>query len=122
VIVTSYAAIEAIPGLTLSNVLRPAVHALVRELARHLGAAVLVNALAPGRIDTERVRDLDRASAEARGIGPDQVRAEQARAIALGRYGLPEELARVAVFLLSRENTYVSGQCLLVDGGLVRSP
>jgi 3-oxoacyl-[acyl-carrier protein] reductase len=123
VIVTSYAAIEAIPGLTLSNVVRPAVHALVRELARGLGPrGVLVNAVAPGRIDTERVRAVDHAMAEARGTSGERVRAEQASAIPLGRYAAPDELASAAVFLLSRENTYVTGQCLLVDGGLVRSP
>lgn len=123
VVVTSYAALEAIDGLSLSNVLRPAVHALVRELARDLGPrGVLVNAVAPGRIDTDRVRAVDAAAAARRGVATERVRAEAAGAVPLGRYGDPDELARVAVFLLSRENTYVTGQCLLVDGGLVRAP
>lgn len=123
VVVTSYAALEAIDGLSLSNVLRPAVHALVRELARDLGPrGVLVNAVAPGRIDTDRVRAVDSATAARRGVAPERVRAEAAATVPLGRYGDPDELGRVAVFLLSRENTYVTGQCLLVDGGLVRAP
>lgn len=121
VLITSYSAREPIDGLSLSNVVRPAVHALVRELARELGPeGILVNAIAPGRIETERVRQVEAHAASARGVTAAQVRAEVERAIPLGRYGAPGELARVAAFLLSRENTYVTGQCLLVDGGLVR--
>ncbi len=123
VVVTSFVAMEALPGLTLSNVLRPAVHALVREVARDLGPrGVLMNAVAPGRVDTDRVRAVDERAGRARGVGAAAVRAEAEAAVPLGRYADPDELARAVVFLLSRENTYVTGQCLLVDGGLVRSP
>lgn len=122
VLISSYSAREAIEGLALSNVLRPAVHALVKEMARAYGPeGILVNAIAPGRIDTDRVRAVEAAQALRRGVDGATVRGEIEGAIPLGRYGTPQELARVAVFLLSRENTYVTGQNLLVDGGLVRA-
>jgi 3-oxoacyl-[acyl-carrier protein] reductase len=122
VLITSYAAMEPIDGLTLSNVVRPAVHALVREMARAYGPrGILVNAVAPGRVDTERVREVEAAAAPAGDAArTGAVRAAFERAIPLGRYAAAGEVARVAAFLLSRENTYVTGQALLVDGALVR--
>ncbi|CAA9465620.1 MAG: 3-oxoacyl-[acyl-carrier protein] reductase [uncultured Solirubrobacteraceae bacterium] len=118
VIVTSSSVRQPIDGLDTSNVLRPAVAALAKVLARELGPAIRVNSLAPGRFDTDRVRDLD---AQRAGGGGDveAVRARNAAAIPLRRYGDPRELARVAAFLLSDAASYVSGAALQVDGAAV---
>lgn len=122
VAVVSSSVRQPIENLTLSNVLRPAVSALVRDLSLDLaGAGILVNAAAPGRFDTDRVRELDRGRAERAGVTADAFRRDYEASIPVGRYGDPAEFARAVAFLASPANTYVTGQTLLVDGGLVRS-
>jgi 3-oxoacyl-[acyl-carrier protein] reductase len=75
--------------------------------------------LAPGRIDTARSRSLDQSNAEASSISLEEQRRNVSERIPLGRYGEPEELGRVATFLLSPAASYVTGVSLQVDGGLV---
>jgi 3-oxoacyl-[acyl-carrier protein] reductase len=111
-----------IDSLLLSNTLRTGVMALTKSLAGELGReGILVNGLGPGRIQTERVEHLDNLRAQKTGAPLADVRAEACRAIPLGRYGAPEEFGRLAVFLASPANTYVTGQTLLVDGGAARA-
>lgn len=118
--VTSSSVRQPIPGLDTSNVLRPGVAALAKTLARQLGPrSIRVNSMAPGRLDTERVRALDEGRALAQGITYEEQRAQMDAAIPLGRYGDPAELGRVAAFLLSPAASYLSGISLQVDGGLV---
>src|SRR4051794_11016799 len=115
--VTSSSVRQPITGLDTSNVLRPGVAALAKVLARDLGPrGIRVNSIAPGRIDTDRLRDNDQARAEREGRPVEAVREESARGIPLGRYGEPEEMARVAAFLLSGDASYVSGAAIQVDG------
>ena len=110
-------------GLGFSNVFRPGIHGLVKTLAEELGPkGITVNLIAPGKIDTARVRWLDDDARRAqRSRHAEEVRAASVRDIPLGRYGEPEELAEVAVFLCSKAAGYLSGTATLVDGGSIRA-
>ncbi|MFJ6543958.1 SDR family oxidoreductase [Streptomyces sp. NPDC091385] len=105
---------EPIPGLTVSNGLRPGLAGFAKSLADELGPrGIRVVGLLPGRIDTDRVRELDRLSAD-----PEATRAAAESRIPLRRYGTPEEFGRTAAFLLSPAASYVTGVMLPVDGGM----
>ncbi len=111
---------QAVPGLTLSNVIRPGVNALMRELATTLGPeGIRFNMLSPGRIVTPRLDSLDENRAAQEGTSVDEVRSRTARNIPLSRLGDSEEFGRVAAFLLSDAASYLTGQSLLVDGGMI---
>lgn len=109
---------QPVPGLVTSNTLRAGVWGLAKTLARELGPDnILVNVVAPGRIQTERIDELDQAMAGRRGVDVQQVRRETVAAIPLGRIGTPEEFAGLLVFLASDAARYISGQAITVDGG-----
>jgi 3-oxoacyl-[acyl-carrier protein] reductase len=119
---TSSSVKEPISNLGLSTVLRASVSALAKTLALELaGSSIRVNQIVPGRIDTDRVRQLDDINAKKQSITPDQARAKAMAAIPMGRYGQPEEFGRVAAFLLSDAASYMTGATVQVDGGLIRS-
>ncbi|HEY6933952.1 MAG TPA: SDR family oxidoreductase [Marmoricola sp.] len=103
--------------LAISNGLRPGLAMVAKTLADELGPrGIRVNGLMPGRVETERVRELDAATGDA-----EAARARSLRSIPLGRYGEPEEFGRVAAFLLSPASSFVSGAMVPVDGGMLRA-
>jgi len=119
---TSSAVKEPIPNLALSTVLRASVAALSKTLATELASdRIRVNQLVPGRIDTDRVREMDQLNGKRLGISTAEQQARSVATIPLGRYGEPAELAQAAVFLLSPKGSYITGATLQVDGGLIRS-
>jgi 3-oxoacyl-[acyl-carrier protein] reductase len=119
---TSSSVKNPIPNLGLSNVLRPAVAALVKTLADEFAPKkIRVNQLVPGRISTERLTYLDNANAKRAGITLEEQRKRSTGAIPMGRYGEPAEFARAAAFLLSDAAAYITGATLQVDGGAIRS-
>jgi len=106
-----------IPGLAISNGLRPGLAMVAKDLADELGPrGVRVNGLLPGRVDTDRVRWLDEQTGD-----PVAAKERVSSAIPLRRYGLPEEFGRAAAFLLSPAAGFVTGVMLPVDGGMLRS-
>lgn len=118
---TSSSVKEPISNLGLSTVLRASVSALAKTLALELaGSNIRVNQIIPGRIDTDRVRQLDQINATKQGITADQAKAKALATIPMGRYGAAEEFGRVAAFLLSDAASYMTGATVQVDGGLVR--
>lgn len=120
VVIGSSSVRQSIPGLALSNAFRPALAGVVKTLAAEVAAdGITVNLLAPGRIDTDRVRELDAGRAAAAGRSPEEQREATEKTIPVGRYGTPEEVGSVIAFLCSAGATYVTGQTILVDGGLV---
>ncbi|TIC87792.1 SDR family oxidoreductase [Nocardioides sp. GY 10113] len=108
---------QPVPGLAISNGLRPGLAMVAKSLADELGpSGVRVNALLPGRIGTDRVAELDAATGDA-----EASKAAAVAQIPLRRYGRPEEFGRVAAFLLSSASSYLTGVSLPVDGGMTRS-
>ena len=119
---TSSSVKEPIQNLGLSTVMRSSVSALAKTLALELAPLrIRVNQIIPGRIDTDRVRQLDEINAKKQAITPDEAKAKAVAAIPLGRYGETPEFGRVAAFLLSDAAGYMTGATVQVDGGLIRS-
>ena len=120
--VASSGVIEPIPGLALSNTLRPALagwsKTLATEVAEH---GITSNMLLPGSIFTDRLKSLDAAAAERSGRPVDEVRAASEKAIPARRYGTVEEFAATAAFLCSAPASYVTGSIVRCDGGAARS-
>jgi 3-oxoacyl-[acyl-carrier protein] reductase len=120
VVIGSSSVKQPIPGLVVSNAFRPALLGVVKTLAQEVAATgITVNMVSPGRIDTDRVHMLDEARAKAQGISYDQSRAESERSIPARRYGSPAEIGALVAFLASEAAGYVTGQSMLVDGGMV---
>jgi 3-oxoacyl-[acyl-carrier protein] reductase len=117
--VTATSVRQPVPGLAVSNVLRPGVAALVKMLAQELAPDVRVNSLAPGRFDTEYVRRLEQTWAQESGECPAEQRRTASARIPMGRYGHPREFGQAATFLLSPAASYITGTSVLIDGGLV---
>jgi 3-oxoacyl-[acyl-carrier protein] reductase len=106
-----------IAGLAISNGLRPGLAMVAKTLADELGPrGIRVNGLLPGRIDTERVKELDASSGN-----PAAAKARAVQGMPLGRYGEPAEFGRVAAFLMSPAASFVTGSFLPVDGGMLRA-
>lgn len=120
--VVSSGVAQPIPNLGLSNALRMAVVGWSKTLAEEVAAeGITVNCLAPGRIHTDRIDELDKKAAERRGVEIEVVREASRASIPAGRYGEVAEFAAVAAFLASERASYVTGSVLRADGGLIRA-
>jgi 3-oxoacyl-[acyl-carrier protein] reductase len=110
--ITSSTVREPVDNLALSNAIRPGVVGWAKTLARELGPkGITVNSIAPGRIDTARVRE----------VYPDGPSEDDLATIPLRRLGTPREIGDLVAFLCSDRAAYVSGTVIPVDGGLLRS-
>jgi 3-oxoacyl-[acyl-carrier protein] reductase len=119
--ITSLVAKQPYPLLTISSTLRAGLSGLTRTLAMETAAdGITVNALLPGHIMTDRQHHLAEVKSKAEGITTDEHFARQAAAIPAKRIGVPAEVGAVIAFLCSGPASYVTGQSLLVDGGLVQ--
>ena len=106
-----------LPGMAVSNGLRPGLAMLTKQLADELGPrGIRVNGLLPGRVATERVAELDALSGDS-----EAAKAASLQRIPLGRYGDPSEFGRAAAFLLSLAASFLTGVMLPVDGGMTRA-
>lgn len=111
---------QPIPELVYSNAGRSALAAWLKTTARAVAAdGVTVNGVMPGRIATPRIHELDAGRAEREGTTEDAVRAAHLATIPAGRYGEPAELGSLVGFLASEQASYITGQLVAVDGGLI---
>lgn len=119
--ITSLVAKQPYPLLTISSTLRAGLSGLTRTLAMETAKdGITVNALLPGHVMTDRQLHLAEVKSKAEGITIAEHFTRQAAAIPAGRIGQPEEVGAVIAFLCSGPASYVTGQSLLVDGGLVQ--
>ncbi|CAI5984801.1 unnamed protein product [Closterium sp. NIES-65] len=107
---------EAFQG-TLMSTTRLIQHAVphMKDLACH---GITVNNVAPGSFDTARIANLATKRAEAWGVTVEEARKRMEQQIPMGRLGQPEELANAVLFLASDAGSYVTGQTIVVDGGV----
>ena len=120
--VTSITVKQPVDGLLLSNSVRAAVTGFARTLATEVAPfGVTVNNILPGYTRTERVKQLNRATAEREGVPIDEVQQRIEAQIPMRRLGEPSEFAALAAFLASERASYITGQSMAVDGGWIRA-
>jgi 3-oxoacyl-[acyl-carrier protein] reductase len=113
---------QTLDNLILSNTFRAGIVGLAKSLSQELASDnILINTVGPGRIATDRVAELDEKRADKLGMSVEELKKESEQSIPMGRYGEPEEFAKSVVFLASGANTYLTGQSLVIDGGLVKA-
>ncbi len=111
---------QPIPNLGISNAIRPALVGWCKTVSNEVGRnGVTVNVLLPGRMQTERVEEIDAANAKRTGRDIFDVRAEAIARIPVSRYGTADEFAAAAVFLASNAASYITGSMIRVDGGAI---
>src|SRR6266404_1565910 len=119
--ITSTSVRQPIPDLILSSAIRPAVVGLVKTLAGEFGKdGITCNNVAPGYTATERLAEVAGPRARAAGVSEDEIRARWAADVPLRRLGHPQEIADAIVWLASDRASYITGQTLLVDGGIYK--
>ncbi|MGA3223145.1 MAG: SDR family oxidoreductase, partial [Acidobacteriaceae bacterium] len=119
---TSSGVVAPIPNLAISNTLRLSLVGWSKTLAREVAKdGITANIVAPGRIATDRIKFLDEAKAKREGRSVEDVEAESAATIPIGRLGKPEEYGEVVAFLASERAAYITGSVIRVDGGMIPS-
>jgi 3-oxoacyl-[acyl-carrier protein] reductase len=119
--ITSITTKQPVPDLVLSNAVRAAVVGLVKSLANEFGKdGILVNNVGPGYTATDRLKELAKARSAASGKSEKEIFEAWGADTSLKRLGEPREVADAIVWLASERASYVTGQTVLVDGGLYK--
>ncbi|HUR36961.1 MAG TPA: SDR family oxidoreductase [Terriglobales bacterium] len=119
--ITSTSVRQPVPDLLLSNSVRPAVVGLMKSLTQEFGRdGITFNNVGPGYTTTERLSELAAGRAKAAGVTEQDVFDRMASEVPLRRLGKPEEIADAIVWLASERASYITGQTILVDGGIYK--
>jgi 3-oxoacyl-[acyl-carrier protein] reductase len=119
--ITSVSTKQPVPDLVYSNAVRAAVVGLVKSLANEFGKdGILVNNVGPGYTATDRLKELARSRAKVSGKTENEVLDGFAADAPMKRLGDPRELADTIVWLASDRASYITGQTILVDGGVYK--
>ena len=122
VAITSISVKQPVDGLILSNTARAGVVGMMKTLSNELAPdGIGVNVVCPGYTKTDRLVDLASRLSEQEGVSEEAIQKRWTDQIPMGRLGDPAEFASVVAFLCSERASYVTGTCLQVDGGVVRS-
>lgn len=120
--ITSFVAKQPMDLLTISSTIRAGISALTKTMSIEFARDhVLVNAVLPGHVLTDRQVHLNEIRSKEEGISIDDYAARVVRSIPIGRYAEPREIADVVAFLASERASYLTGVTLQVDGGLIQS-
>lgn len=120
-VVSSSGIVQPIPNLGISNAIRASQVGWAKTLSSELAPdGVTVNTVAPGRIQTDRVNQIDAAAAHKQGKSVEEIAQASHATIPMGRYGTVAEFADTAVYLLSENASYITGSVVRVDGGMIR--
>jgi 3-oxoacyl-[acyl-carrier protein] reductase len=118
---TSITTKQPVTDLVLSNAVRAAVVGLVKSLSNEFGKdGILVNNVAPGFTATDRLKELATARAASSGKSEQEIFSGWAADAPLHRLGEPREVADAIVWLASERASYITGQTVLVDGGMYK--
>ncbi len=119
---TSSSVKDNLDNLILSNTMRMGVVGMTKTLAREVGKDnILVNVIGPGRIGTDRIVNLNKMRAERAGLSVEEYEKQDLKKFPMGRYGTADEYGRMAAWLCSEANTYLSGQTILLDGAMTQA-
>ncbi len=119
--ITSVAAMQPIENLMLSNTLRNGIIGFAKTLSNDVAKYnVTVNNVAPGFTLTNRLYELAVNRAKQEGISHEEIFVDMAKEIPMNRLARPEEISAVAVFLASKQASYITGNTIQVDGGWVK--
>lgn len=119
--VASSGVVQPIPNLAMSNTIRSSLVGWSKSLSNEVAPlGITVNMLLPGRIRTDRLKQLDAAQAKREGRTVEEVSASEQATIPAGRYGTVEDFGNVGAFLCSEAASYVTGGLIRCDGGAIR--
>ena len=112
---------QPVENLVLSNAMRLAVTGYVKTLSQEIGASgVTLNILGPGYHATQRMENLFAKNSELKGIPKAEIRKIFSEQTAVKKIGNPKNFASLALWLLSSHSSYITGQTISVDGGLIK--